>query len=99
MIKTKTFYSLVESLLIKSKGNAKILTEIEVSIGNVGAYSGPLGEPLPHHVKRLEYLKALQDKTESSIVKQFADRLIDRTKQEIEREQQRDEEFLEGEEW
>ena len=95
----KVFYTLVESLLIKSNGDVKILTEIEASIGTVGAYSGAFGEPLPHHVKRLEYLKALQEKTESSIVKQFADHLTDRTKQEIEREQQRDEEFLEGEEW
>lgn len=95
----KVFYSLVESLLIKSKGDAKVLTEIEASIGTVIGYSGVLGEPLPHLVKRIEYLKALRDKTESPIVEQFADRLTDRTKLEIRREQQRDEEILEGEEW
>jgi hypothetical protein len=93
----EVFYSLVESLLIKSKGNEKVLTEIEVSIGNVGAYSGAFGEPLPHLEKRIEYLKALQNKTESPIVKQFADHLTDRTKLEIKRELQRDEEILEGE--
>ncbi len=95
----KVFYTLVESLLIKSKGDEKVLTEIEASIGNVGAYSGAFGEPLPHLVKRIEYLKALRDKTESPIVKQFADHLTERTKQEIKREQQMDEEILEGEEW
>ena len=95
----KVFYSLVESLLIKSKGDAKVSTEIEASIGTVGAYSGALGEPLPHLEKRIEYLKALQNKTESPIVKQFADHLTDRTKLEIARELQRDEEILEGEEW
>ncbi len=95
----KVFYSLVESLLIKSKGEAKVSTEIEASIGTVLGYSGAFGEPMPHLVKRIEYLKALQDKTESPIVKQFADHLTDRTKLEIKREQQRDEEILEGEEW
>lgn len=94
----KVFYSLVESLLIKSKGDAKVATEIEASIGTVGAYSGTLGEPLPHLEKRIEDLKALQNKTEFPIVKQFADRFIDRTRQEIKRELQRDEEILEGEE-
>ena len=95
----KVFYSLVESLLIKSKGDAKVSTEIEASIGTVGAYSGALGEPPPHLEKRIEYLKALQNKTESPIVKQFADHLTDRTKLEIARELQRNEEILEGEEW
>ncbi len=94
----ETFYSLVESLLIKSSGDEKVATEIEASIGTV-SYSGSLGEPLPHLEKRIEYAKALGEKTQSPIVIQFADRLIDRTKEEIKRELQRDEEILEGEEW
>ena len=94
----KVFYSLVESLLIKSKGEEEIQDEIEASIGTE-SHIRNLGEPWPHFEKRIEDLKALQDRTESPIVEQFADRLIDKTKQEMERELQRDEEILEGEVW
>ena len=95
----KVFYSLVESLLIKSKGDAKVSTEIEASIGTVVGYSGVLGEPPPHLEKRIEYLNTLRDETGSPIVEQFTDHLIERTKLDIKRERQRDEEILEGEEW
>lgn len=92
------FYSIVELLLIKSMGDEKVKNEIEASIGTV-SYFGSLGEPLPHLEKRIEYVKALREKTQSPIVAQFTDHLIDRTKQEIKRELQRDEEILEGERW
>lgn len=94
----QVFYSLIESLLIKSKGNEKVRDEIEASIGTE-SHTRNLGDLWPHFEQRIEDLKALQNRTESPIVKQFVDYLIGETKQEIKRQAQEDEEFLEGEEW
>lgn len=94
----KVFYSLVESLLIKSRGNEKVRDEIEASIGTE-SHIRNLGDLWPHLEERIEDLKGLQDRTESLIVKQFADYLIDKTEQQIRKQAQDDEEFLEGEEW
>ena len=92
------FYSLTESVLIKSKGDKEIQGGITAALYS-GVYSKNIGEPAPHLMKRIQDLKALQDRTHSSIVVQFAEDLIKMTEQDIEKQLQEDEEFLEGEEW
>lgn len=47
----------------------------------------------------MSFLKALRNGTQSPIVVQFAEDLIEMTEQDIERQLQEDEELLEGEEW
>ncbi|MCY3743655.1 MAG: hypothetical protein OXH00_21790 [Candidatus Poribacteria bacterium] len=92
------FYSLAESMLIKSEGNPHVQDNITIAICS-GAHSRTHGEPSPQLEKRIADLKALREGTQSSIVSQFADRLIESTKREIQEQLQKDEEFLEGEEW
>ena len=92
------FYSLAESLVIKSKGDRQVQDEIIAALSS-GVYSRSIGDPAPHLEKRIQDLKALQDRTDSSIVAEFAEDLIEMTEQDIERQLQEDEEFLEGEEW
>ena len=92
------FYSLTESLLIKSKGDEQVQSGITAALFS-GVYSKSIGDPAPHLMKRIGALKALQDRTQSPIFVQFARELIKMTEQEIERQSQADEEFLEGEEW
>ena len=90
------FYSLAESVLIKSKGDKQVQGEIVAALYS-GVYSRSFGDPAPHLVKRIEELKALRDKTQSLIVAEFAKDLIKMTEQDIEKQLQEDEEFLEGE--
>lgn len=92
------FYSLAESILIKSESNPHVQDNITIAICS-GAHSRTHGEPSPQLEKRIADLKALRERTQSSIVSQFADRLIESTEREIQEQLQRDEEFLEGEEW
>ena len=92
------FYSLAESVLIKSKGDKQVQSEIVAALYS-GVYSRSVGDPAPHLVKRIEELKALQDRTQSLTVAKFAEDLIKMTEQDIEKQLQEDEEFLEGEEW
>ena len=92
------FYSLAESVLIKSTGDKQAQGEIVAALYS-GVYSRNFGDPAPHLVKRIRDLKALQDGTQSLIVVQFAQDLIKMTEQDIEKQSQEDEEFLEGEEW
>ena len=90
------FYSLTESMLIKSEGNPHVQDNITIAICS-GAHSRTHGEPSPRLEKRIADLKALRERTQSSIVSQFADRLIERTEREIQEQLQKDEEFLEEE--
>ena len=92
------FYSLAESVLIKSKGDKQVQGEIVAALYS-GVYSRSVGDPAPHLVKRIEDLKALQDRTQSLTVAEFAEDLIKMTEQDIEKQSQEDEELLEGEEW
>jgi hypothetical protein len=92
------FYSLAELLVIKSKGDKQVQGGIIAALSS-GVYSRSFGEPAPHLVKRIKDLEALRDRTQSLIVTQFAEDLIEMTKQDIETQAQEDEEFLEGEEW
>ena len=92
------FYSLAESVLIKSKGDKQVKEGITVALGSGGG-SRNIGQPAPYLEKRIKDLKALQARTQSSIVAQFAEGLIEMTEQDIEKQLQEDEEFLEGDEW
>lgn len=90
------FYSLAESILIKSKDNPHVQDNITIAICS-GAHSRTHGEPSPQLEKRIADIKALRERTQSSIVSQFADRLIESTEREIQEQLQKDEEFLEEE--
>ena len=92
------FYSLAESVLIKSTGDKQAQGEIVAALYS-GVYSRNFGDPAPHLLKRIKDLKALRDKTQSPIVTEFAEDMIKMTEQDIEKQAQEDEEFLEGEEW
>ncbi len=92
------FYSVVESLVIKSEGDKQVEGEITAALSS-GVYSRSIGDPAPHLEKRIKDLKSLRDGTQSPIVVKFAADLIEMTEQDIERQLQEDEEFLEGEEW
>ena len=92
------FYSLAESVLIKSTGDEQAQGEIVAALYS-GVYSRNFGDPAPHLVKRIKDLKALRDRTQSPIVTEFADDLIKMTEKDIEKHAQEDEEFLEGEVW
>ena len=92
------FYSLAESVIIKSNEDKQVQGEITAALYS-GVYSRNIGDPTPHLVKRIKDLKALRDGTQSLIVVQFAEDLIKMTEQDIEKQSQEDEEFLEGEEW
>ena len=90
------FYSLAESVIIKSNEDKQVQGEITAALYS-GVYSRNIGDPTPHLVKRIKDLKALRDGTQSLIVVQFAEDLIKMTEQDIEKQSQEDEEFLEGE--
>ncbi len=90
------FYSLSESLVIKSEGDKQVKSGITAALFS-GVYSRNFGDPAPHLAKQIEDLKALKDKTQSLIFAEFAKYLIKMTEQDIEKQLQEDEEFLEGE--
>ena len=90
------FYSLAESLVIKSEGDKQVEGGITAALYS-GVYSKNIGESAPHLVKRIKDLKALQDRTQSLIVKRFTEELIKMTERDIEKQSQEDEEFLEDE--
>ena len=92
------FYFLAELVLIKSDGDKQVQGGIIAALSS-GVYSRNIGEPTPYLVKQIEDLKAWRDRTLSPIVVQFAKDLIERTEQDIGKQLQEDEEFLEGEEW
>ncbi len=92
------FYGLAESLIIKSKGDKQMRGGITAALSS-GVSARSLGEPAPHLVKRINDLKAWRDRSNSAIVIQFAEDIIDMTQREIDWLAQEDEEFLEGEEW
>ena len=96
------FYSIAESLLTKSERNNKADKEVEggiVAALSSGVYSRNIGEPVPCLVEQIKDLKIWRDKTQSTVVAQFAEDLIKMIEQDIEKQLQEDEEFLEGEEW
>ena len=90
------FYSLAESVLIKSTGDKQAQNEIVAALYS-GVYSRNFGDPAPHLLKRVKDLKALRDRTQSPVVTEFAEDIIEMTEQDIEKQLQEDEEFLEGE--
>ncbi len=92
------FYSLVEKVLINSKRNKDVESNI-MAVFYSKVYARNRGKPTPSLVKRIKELKALEDRTHSHYVKQFARDFIKMTEQDIETQLQEDEEFLEGEEW
>ena len=92
------FYSLVERVLINSKRNEDVESNI-IAVFYSKVYSRNRGEPTPLLVQRIKNLKDLKDKTQSPYVTQFAEDFIKITEQDIETQLQEDEEFLEGEEW
>ncbi|MDE0086149.1 MAG: hypothetical protein OXU23_10585 [Candidatus Poribacteria bacterium] len=92
------FYSLVETVIINSEGNKEVQDSITAAIFS-RVHSRSIGEPTPLLVQRIKDLKALQDRTQSQIVVHYAENLIKWTEQDIEKQLQEDEEFLEGEEW
>ena len=92
------FYSLAESVLIKSNGDKEVQGRLTVALYS-GVYSRNIGEPTPQLEKRIKDLKVLRDGTQSQIVEKFAEYLISMTEQDIEKQLQGDQEFLEGEEW
>ena len=92
------FYHLAEAILIKSKGDPHVRDNITIAICS-GAHSRNFGEPAPHLARRIKDLKVLQDRTQSLIVSEFANDLVESTEREIQQQLQEDEEFLEGEEW
>ena len=92
------FYSLAESVLIKSTSDKQAQSGIVAALYS-GVYSRNFGDPAPHLLKRIKDLKALRDRTQSPIVTEFAEDLIKMTEQDIEKQAQEDEEFLEGEVW
>ena len=92
------FYFLVERVLENSKRNKDVESNI-ITVFYSKVYSRNRGEPTPSLVKRIKELKVLQDRSQSHYVKQFAENFIKIIEQEIERQLQEDEEFLEGEEW
>ena len=92
------FYSLAESVLIKSTGDKQAQGEIVAALYS-GVYSRNFGDPAPHLLKRIKDLKALRDRTQSPVVTEFAEDMIKMTEQDIEKQAQEDEELLEGEEW
>ena len=92
------FYSVAESVLIKSEGDEQVQGEIIAALSS-GVYSKNIGEPAPHLVKQIKDLKTWRDKTQSTVFARFAEDLIKMTEQDIEKQLQEDEEFLEGEEW
>jgi hypothetical protein len=96
------FYSIAESLLTKSERNNKADKEVEggiIAALSSGVYSRNIGEPVPCLVEQIKDLKIWRDKTQSTVVAQFAEDLIKMIEQDIEKQLQEDEEFLEGEEW
>lgn len=90
------FYSLAESLVIKSGGDKQVQGGITAAISS-GVSARNLGEPAPHLVGRIKDLEAWRDRAYSPIVERFAEDLIDMTQQEIDWLAQEDEEFLEEE--
>ncbi len=92
------FYSLAESLVIKSNGDKQVETGITAALYS-GVYSKNIGEPAPQLEKRIKDLKGLQDRTQSRLVKRFTEDLINMTEKDIEKHSLEDDEFLEGEGW
>ena len=92
------FYHLTESILIKSESNPHVQDNITIAICARGSLRNH-GEPSPQLKKRIADLKALNSRTQSTIVSEFAVRLIERTERQIQEQLQADEAFLEGEEW
>ena len=81
----EVFYSLAEKLLIKSGGDRQIKGEIAAALSS------------EFFEKRIEDLEAWRDRTQSHDVSKFADSCIDMIRQEMKRESQKDEEFLDDE--
>lgn len=95
----KVFYSIAESLLIKSGGDKRVQDGITDSL-RAGTHSRGVGEPSARDLQQIEDLKMLRDKPkQAQVVVEFANRLIRMIEGEIALEQQRDEEFMEGVGW
>lgn len=92
----EALYSLAELLLIKSKGDKQVKSGITTVFWSK-VHSRNIGQPSPYFKKRIEELKAWRDKTQSQDVAKFANDLIEMMQQEIERQLQEDEEFLDAE--
>ena len=92
------FYSLVESILIRSEGNPHVQDNITIAIC-AGVHSRTHGEPSPQLEKRIVDLETLRKKTQSPIVSEFANHLIESTEREIQQQLRADEEFFEEAGW
>ena len=91
-----TFYSLAETLLIKSGDDEQVKGGITAVLWSRG-HSKSIGEPSPYFEKQIEELKAWRDRTQSRDVAKFADSCIEMIQKEIDRELLDDEEFLDTE--
>ena len=92
----EVLYSLAELLIIKSKGNKHVEGGITSALLPNGG-SGIIGQPSPYLERYIEEFKAWRDRTKSPDVAKFADSLIEMIQQEIKRQLQEDEEFLDAE--
>lgn len=92
----EVLYSIAESLLIKSNCDKEIKSGITTVFWSK-VHSRNIGQPPPYFKKCIEELKTWRDKTQSRDVAKFADGLIEMMQQEIERQLQEDEEFLDAE--
>ena len=90
------FYSLAESLLIRSNLDEQVKSEITAALWTEG-HSKNIGQPSPYFQKRIKELETWRDRTQLSDVAKFADDLIEITQREIKRESEEDEEFLDAE--
>ena len=89
-------YSLVESLLIKSKGDKHVEGGITTALLPNGG-SRNIGQPSPYLERCIVDLKAWRDRTPSRDVAKFVDGLIKMIQQVIRQQLQEDEEFLDAE--
>ena len=92
------FYSLLEKVLTNSDGDEQVRGGLFAALFSGGGFRN-IGEPSPRLVKRIKDLRTLFFRTQSPLIKRFTKDLIKMTEQDIERQLQKDEEFLEGEEW
>ena len=92
----EVFYSLAESVVIKSKGDKQVKDGIIAALWSE-VHSRSVGQPSPYFQKRIEELEAWRDRTQSKDVAKFADGLIEMVQQEIKQQLQEDEEFLDAE--
>ena len=92
----EVFYFIAESLLVKSKIDEQVKGGITAALWSEG-HSRNIGQPSPYFEKRIKELEAWRDRTQSRDVAKFVDSLIEMVQQDIKRQLQEDEEFLDAE--